>query len=290
MDQYLTAKAQKARWWEIPAVVFSSLLGIVGVKACIETFDPQEPLVWLTASLLVMGIILLPLFFALRARLRRGTARKIARALARRREPSVPLAELDKLTGVRDAEIKIRKLTNKGFLQYIYLDEKNFCAWLDMEDPVAPETKPVSEPAPAGPEDEYAGTLREIRRLNDEIADEAVSARIDRLEIVTASIFSVIREQPEKAGAARKFLNYYLPTTLKLLESYSLMERQSYQGENIQASRRNIEEILEKLVYAVEQQQDRLFKADALDIEAEIQALDTMLHIDGLTQQQGLRM
>ena len=152
------------------------------------------------------------------------------------------------------------------------------------------EPEPVSEPVPAMPEDEYARTLREIRRMNDEIADEAVSARIDRLEIVTASIFSVIREQPEKAGAARKFLNYYLPTTLKLLESYSLMERQSYQGENIQASRRNIEEILEKLVYAVEQQQDRLFKADALDIEAEIQALDTMLHIDGLTQQQGLRM
>ena len=282
MDQYLTAKAQKARWWEIPAVAFSGLLGIVGVNACIETFDSQEPLVWLTASLLVMGIILLPLFFALRARLRRGTARKIAKALARRREPSVPLAELDKLTGVRDAEIKIRKLTNKGFLQYILLDEKNYCAWLDTAGIDAPKPAPVPEPVPAEPEDEYARTLREIRRLNDEIADEAVSARIDQLEVVTAGVFSVIREQPEKADAARKLLNYYLPTTLKLLESYSLLERQSYQGENIRGARREIEGILEKLVYAVEQQHDRLFRADALDIEAEIRALDTMLQVDGL--------
>ena len=85
MDRYLTNKARKAQGWELPAAIFSLLLGGIGVKACLETYDPEDPFVWLTASLLVMALILLPLCFALRASLRRRMAKKIALALARRR-------------------------------------------------------------------------------------------------------------------------------------------------------------------------------------------------------------
>ena len=77
-------------------------------------------------------------------------------------------------------------------------------------------------------------------------------------------------------------MNYYLPTTLKLLESYSLMEKQSYQGENIRASRRGIEDALGKVVTAIEQQQDRLFRSEKLDVEAEIQVLEKMMESDSL--------
>ncbi len=129
--------------------------------------------------------------------------------------------------------------------------------------------------------------LREIRQLNDEIEDRAVSDRIDRIGELTASIFRVVREKPEHAEEVRKFMNYYLPTTLKLLKSYSLMEKQSYQGENIQASRKKIESVLDTLIHAFEQQQDRLFKTEALDVETDISVLETMMASDGLLDNQG---
>jgi hypothetical protein len=69
---------------------------------------------------------------------------------------------------------------------------------------------------------------------------------------------------------------------MKLLESYNLMEDQSYQGENIKAARRRIEDVLDKLVMAAEAQQDKLFRAETMDVEAEIIALETMMISDGL--------
>ena len=139
-------------------------------------------------------------------------------------------------------------------------------------------------------DEDFEAKLREIRQLNDDIDNEAVSERIDRIGALTASIFRVVREKPERADEVRKFMNYYLPTTLKLLKSYSLMEKQSYQGENIQASRRKIEEVLETLVHAFEQQQDKLFQSDALDVETDISVLETMMASDGLTEQGKLHL
>ena len=158
----------------------------------------------------------------------------------------------------------------------------------------APEAKPdrpepkrkAQEPRTTGMENEdFEEKLREIRKLNDDIDNDLVSQRIDRIGALTASIFRVVREKPERADEVRKFMNYYLPTTLKLLKSYSLMEKQSYQGENIVASRKKIEDVLETLVHAFEQQQDKLFQSDALDVETDISVLETMMASDGLTEQ-----
>ena len=147
------------------------------------------------------------------------------------------------------------------------------------------------EPRKTGMESEdFEAKLREIRQLNDEIEDHAVSDRIDRIGELTASIFRVVQEKPEHSEEVRKFMNYYLPTTLKLLKSYSLMEKQSYQGENIQASRKKIEDVLDTLTHAFEKQQDRLFKTEALDVETDITVLETMMARDGLTEQQGLKL
>ena len=139
--------------------------------------------------------------------------------------------------------------------------------------------------------EDFEEKLREIKQLNEDIDNELVSERIDRIGALTASIFRVVREKPERAEEVRKFMNYYLPTTLKLLKSYSLMEKQSYQGENIQASRKKIEDVLESLVHAFERQQDKLFQSDALDVETDISVLETMMASDGLTQtSQGLHL
>ena len=135
--------------------------------------------------------------------------------------------------------------------------------------------------------DNFEAKLREIRELNESISDPGVSERIDRIGELTASIFRVVREKPEHAEEVRKFMNYYLPTTLKLLKSYSLMEKQSYQGENIQASRKKIEAVLDTLVRGFEQQQDRLFRTEAMDVETDISVLETMMASDGLLEQRG---
>lgn len=160
----------------------------------------------------------------------------------------------------------------------------------------APQERPqtATEPKPQThapvQEDDYEQKLREIRRLNDEIDDEPVSARIDRIEELTRSIFTVVRQKPERADEVRRFMNYYLPATFKLLESYALMEKQSYQGENIVASRKKIEDILDTLISAFEQQQDRLFRAEAMDVEADIQVLETMMAKDGFVTPKGMDM
>ena len=152
------------------------------------------------------------------------------------------------------------------------------------EAPAPKRAKAEAKKASADSED-FEAKLREIRKLNEDIDNEVVSERIDRIGALTASIFRVVREKPERADEVRKFMNYYLPTTLKLLKSYSLMEKQSYQGENIQASRKKIEDVLETLVHAFEQQQDKLFQSDALDVETDISVLETMMASDGLTEQ-----
>ena len=153
------------------------------------------------------------------------------------------------------------------------------------------EARPKQEPPkPRGTgmeNEDFENKLREIRHLNDEIQDKAVSDRIDRIGELTASIFRVVREKPEHAEEVRTFRNYYLPTTLKLLKSYSLMEKQSYQGETLVASRKKIEDVLDTLVHAFEQQQDRLFRTEALDVETDISVLETMMASDGLLEQQG---
>ena len=154
--------------------------------------------------------------------------------------------------------------------------------------PVEAPAKPrrATEPARSTSDpDNFEAKLREIRALNDAIKDPEVSERIDRIGELTASIFRVVQEKPEHTEEVRKFMNYYLPTTLKLLKSYSLMEKQSYQGENIQQSRKKIEDVLETLVHAFEQQQDKLFQSDALDVETDISVLETMMASDGLTEQ-----
>ena len=156
------------------------------------------------------------------------------------------------------------------------------------EKPSQPQKRKVPDAPRAAPDtDNFEAKLREIRALNDAIKDPEVSERIDRIGELTASIFRVVQEKPEHTEEVRKFMNYYLPTTLKLLRAYSLMEQQSYQGENIQNSRKKIEDVLDTLVRGFEQQQDRLFRTEAIDVEADIKVLETMMASDGLVEPQG---
>ncbi len=131
--------------------------------------------------------------------------------------------------------------------------------------------------------DNFDSIISEIRRLNDEIEDAAVSDRIYKIEGHTKNIFNYVTEHPEAMPQIRTFMNYYLPTTLKLLESYSRIERMGVAGENMQKSKDNIEKTLDLLVVGFEQQIDKLFKNEFIDISSDIGVLEQMMQKDGLS-------
>lgn len=277
MNRYLTKPAVAKRWWEVPAGLLSALLTAVSVQVWIEDSPMGEDIViWTLAHVCVTGLMCLPLYRIALYHIRQHLARRIASRLAGRSEAVIPLAQLDRALGIKNSAAKISALLKRGFLQRLEIDGMNL-----LLDNVEPEAEPEPEPEPA---DDPDAVIREIRRLNDAIDDARVSERIDRIEAATAGILRTIRERPERSEEARRFMNYYLPATLKLLESYRLMEKQSYQGRNIQAARHSIEDVLDKLVAATEAQQDKLFGAEALDVETDIQVLETMLASDGLIE------
>jgi len=125
--------------------------------------------------------------------------------------------------------------------------------------------------------------LARIRAANDRIEDPAISDQISRLEEISRKIFDFIAENPRKVSDVRKFLNYYLPTVLKLLNTYDKLTRQTIQGENITATTQRIEAIMTTVVKAFEKQLDRLFQDQALDISTDITVLEGMLAQEGLT-------
>lgn len=164
-----------------------------------------------------------------------------------------------------------------------YLDMRTRCLIVRGDAPKPePAPKPAAPQAPAAPQSEYDKTLARLRELNDAIPDEEMSERIARLEAVTAKIFAQAESDPDKLPQMRKFLDYYLPTSLKLLEAYAEMDAQGIEGENITESKRRIEQTMGTLVTAFENQLDKLFQSDALDLSADIDVMEKMLQADGL--------
>ena len=124
--------------------------------------------------------------------------------------------------------------------------------------------------------------ISEMRRLNDNIEDEKISAGIERLEKISRAIFEKVKEKPEKLSQIYQFMDYYLPTTLKLLNAYDRMSTENISGENIDASKQKVESIMDTIIVAFEKQYDALFRADALDISTDISVLETMMAREGL--------
>ena len=136
--------------------------------------------------------------------------------------------------------------------------------------------------------EESVEMLRGIKHYYEEfhrirIPDEVMTKRIDRMEVASADIFAYIAEHPEKAAEIRRFMNYYLPTTLKLLNSYDKLSRQRVKGENIQKTMFEIEGMMETIAGAFEKQLDSLFDDDALDIAADISVMESILKQEGLS-------
>lgn len=126
--------------------------------------------------------------------------------------------------------------------------------------------------------------IRKIHLCNDAIPGHEISAKISRMETLVDRIFDRVERKPEYATEIRRLMEYYLPTTVKLLEAYQELDRQPVQGENILSSKKEIEDTLGTLNVAFEKLLDSLFQDTAWDVSSDISVLHTMLAQEGLTE------
>ena len=163
----------------------------------------------------------------------------------------------------------------------VYGIARLFCK--DVVEEVPEEPKTTGNPELDKMVSEGQGALEEMRRLNDSIQDAAISAQIDRLEQVSDKIFRQVQKDPTQLPQIRKFMSYYLPTTLKLLENYAAFEEAGVSGENLSQAKSRIEATMDSIVAGFERQLDELYRADAMDIDSDIRVMETMLRRDSAT-------
>lgn len=188
----------------------------------------------------------------------------------------------------------LRKFIHRGWLS-AWLDEKNDKLYLTAEDYRAaqenqPQPEPEKAPEQAGEVPLNLETTRRFAQVLEKeqelMEDERAVEELQHMQKTTESICAWLEAHPESLPKARRFAEYYIPTTLKLLHTYN--DVQSQQGENAEAIRRDIAGILHTLNQAYDNLYDKLLSDVALDVSSEIAALQGMLANDGLAGE-GLR-
>ena len=129
---------------------------------------------------------------------------------------------------------------------------------------------------------EGRSALRNLREADAAIEDEAISARLKRMTEAGGKIFDILEKEPSRAGEVRRFMNYYLPTADKLLTQYRELGESGSQGENVRGAMTVVENSLEMIAVAFERQLDSLYRREAMDIQTDIDVLETMLAADGI--------
>ena len=123
--------------------------------------------------------------------------------------------------------------------------------------------------------------ISEMHRLNDAIEDEKISEQIDHLEQTTGKIIDHVVAHPKKLPQISRFMSYYLPTTLKLLNAYDRMDSTGVAGDNISATKEKVEKMMDTIVVAYDRQLDALFGEEAMDISTDITVMENLLRQQG---------
>ena len=147
----------------------------------------------------------------------------------------------------------------------------------------AEQAKPKYPPEVQAIVDEGARARTELKRLYASIPDLAVKRKIAELIDVSDKIVADAVADPSDVPQIKKFLDYYLPTTIKLLNAYDRMGAQGIQGENITGAMKSIDEMLDTAIAAYKKLLDSLFANQAMDIETDISVMNTLLQREGLS-------
>ena len=193
--------------------------------------------------------------------------------------------EFDKLP------LEVKKLFNNSAEQYV--SEMGTKDFIDKLSPFNEEIKKKQEKKqPEKPKTtgdpkidalikERERAISEMRRLNDAIEDEKISEQIDHLEQTTAKIIDHVVAHPKKLPQISRFMSYYLPTTIKLLNAYDRMDSTGAAGDNISGTKERVEKMLDTLVQAYDNQFDALFGDEAMDLSTDITVLENLLRQQG---------
>ena len=284
-------KKSNAKWLKI----IGAVLAVIGLAAC---WSPIDMMIWLgKVEIWYIEELLWALAVAAAGAALFCSGVSIDRSLKRYNKylavvgdcEAMAVEQLSRTLGYpRDrVEKDLQKMIDKGYfgdeaylnmeLGYLFRSGQ---ADADLKQKRQQEQDAKAAQPPKETEEGYSGILRRIRRANDAIADEALSAKIDRLEEITAKIFRAVEEDPDKQSRIDTFMNYYLPTTQKLLDSYAEFEAAGVEGENLRQAKSRIESTMDLIIKGFEHQLDELYKADALDVDSDIRVMETMLNRD----------
>ena len=124
--------------------------------------------------------------------------------------------------------------------------------------------------------------VSEMRAACSRITDAQVVKKVEEIISVTDKIFKNILDDPTDYRQVKRFSEFYLPTTIKLLHAYDRLGKSGVEGENITGTIRRIDEILDTIIDSYKKFFDSLFENQALDIETDIQVLESMMKKEGL--------
>lgn len=127
--------------------------------------------------------------------------------------------------------------------------------------------------------------LGQIRQLRAQITNVKVVRQLEQIEVLANKILKQVEKDAAARKQVRQFLNYYLPTTVKLLTQYVELLNQGIHGENIQKGMEQIEGLLDTVAVAFQKQLDGLFASQVIDITADIQVMENMMASQGLTKE-----
>ena len=288
----LAERLRKLKTGKWPTIIGGAIMGVFGfatVMTLVEniSYMSYEPF-WLLEEVLPLFI-----FTGIGAgiftfgRIRNRQSKKFRRYLSLigdQQQISIPALAAAYPASVSSALNTVEAMISDGLLgDAAYIDYGRKMLILDgsgvrEEEPVRERVAPETD---VGVENAW---LRQIREVNDAIQHPELSRKIDRIEEITQRILEFQKEHPDKAPELRRFLNYYLPTTLKILSSYAELERQGVEGENIAATKKRIEGMMDMVVEGFERQLDKLFAGDMMDIASDITVMEQMMRGDGLFQ------
>ena len=197
---------------------------------------------------------------------------------------------------VRDLERMVEQL----LLPEGYFDEKNTCIILSKdtyqqylttrENARRQQLEQENDPRKAALAEAQAEGSRyiwRIREINADLPEEDISRQLDQLAEICQKIFSYVEQHPEKLPDIRKFMSYYLPTTLKLLEAYRDLEQKGIRTAEAVSTRTEIKNALNNILLAFDNLYADLMKDDLMDLSADISVLETMLTQEGLMGEDG---
>lgn len=294
-------------------------LGITGLIAVLRlpgTFFGMS-----TVAGWIINIIFLAFFFGM---IRQGVSQKERLKRAKRyiqlcgSRMYSQIANLARDTGssMRFVTKDLRKMLNLGMFPEGHLDKQKTCFMLndavhqqyleaennrilrEKEESKAPDQKKTASESDNSPLQtdnsqetelnimiaEGMECIRKLRELNDQIPGEVISEKLYRLENLLKDIFDSVREHPEQMHRMHTLMDYYLPTTLKLVESYEDFDKISSPGGEIIAAKAEIERTLDIINEAFSELLNNLFQDAVFDATTDAQVLQTMLAREGLTK------